>query len=382
MPPFTRQKTLESLASWWSDSNPPGATLNLHAATKPLMRLLYERQALDFLRKNNAIPLSSQTVPIYLSYLSWPYVSSSTKITILRHLATRVKSEREALVLKDSNMSHILLELVQTENWRVLGSTAVDVLSNLALHRSIAASICGPLVILLRDHEEHTEVLQRLLWTLCSIVARPVAAEAAVEANLLHHAEALLTSPNTEVCSLGCLILRNMASESITRALLEMGICELLVALLRDNIEDERSCIAGAAFDTLSPMASDPAVAEALVATEVLNHVATGLVSPRPRIRLSACSFLRQIGRHRFTVLAIVGAVPYDWLAGLLSDENDNVRGCAADTCRLIAFALTKIDEASTLDMRHAHKYWANRTFPTDKTPRLQWKGVIQIARS
>ncbi|KAF7350056.1 hypothetical protein MVEN_01307300 [Mycena venus] len=37
MPPLSRFETLPSIHSWWSDSNPPGATMSLHAVAKPLM---------------------------------------------------------------------------------------------------------------------------------------------------------------------------------------------------------------------------------------------------------------------------------------------------------------------------------------------------------
>ncbi|KAJ7494019.1 hypothetical protein FB451DRAFT_1551265 [Mycena latifolia] len=61
MPPFTRQQTWQSVRSWWSDSNPAGATIDLHAATKPLMKLMYHRQALRFVKRNRDVPLTPET---------------------------------------------------------------------------------------------------------------------------------------------------------------------------------------------------------------------------------------------------------------------------------------------------------------------------------
>ncbi|KAJ7494023.1 hypothetical protein FB451DRAFT_1551268, partial [Mycena latifolia] len=69
MPFLTRQRTLESVLSWWSDSNPPGPTINLHAAAKPLMKLMYDRQALAFVKRNRGVTLSRETVEIYWSYV-------------------------------------------------------------------------------------------------------------------------------------------------------------------------------------------------------------------------------------------------------------------------------------------------------------------------
>ena len=71
MPPLTRQQTLESVRSWWSDSNAPGPTINLHAAAKPLMRFMYHRQALGFIKENHGHPLSMEAMEIYQSYLGY-----------------------------------------------------------------------------------------------------------------------------------------------------------------------------------------------------------------------------------------------------------------------------------------------------------------------
>ncbi|KAJ7791243.1 hypothetical protein B0H14DRAFT_198398 [Mycena olivaceomarginata] len=77
MPPLNRQDSRPSIYSWWSDSNPGlrGPTINLHAAAKPLMRLMYYRQALDIIRKNRGSPLTSTVLETYSSYFPWDYVS-------------------------------------------------------------------------------------------------------------------------------------------------------------------------------------------------------------------------------------------------------------------------------------------------------------------
>ncbi|KAJ7118085.1 hypothetical protein C8R44DRAFT_738041 [Mycena epipterygia] len=71
MPPLTRQRTFQSIHSWWSDRNLPGATLNLHAASKPLMKLLYHRQVLDFIKTNRGTPLSEESLQIFSDYLAY-----------------------------------------------------------------------------------------------------------------------------------------------------------------------------------------------------------------------------------------------------------------------------------------------------------------------
>jgi hypothetical protein len=72
---MTRQASRTSLFSWWSDANPllQGPTINIHAAAKPLMKLMYHRQALEFIRKNQGIPLSKTMLEIYSSYFPWVF---------------------------------------------------------------------------------------------------------------------------------------------------------------------------------------------------------------------------------------------------------------------------------------------------------------------
>ncbi|KAJ7494041.1 hypothetical protein FB451DRAFT_450751 [Mycena latifolia] len=158
MPPLTRQRTLESVLSWWSDSNPSGATINLHAVTKPLMMLMYHRQALGFVKRNHGLPLSPETLEIYWSYLSWKYVSTSTKLAILEELKTRAGSEEDAHVLIHSNTVYKILHLLRSSplmhSWLNWPSAAI--LSNVASHsKSISSAVIDPLVALLRDSNEN-----------------------------------------------------------------------------------------------------------------------------------------------------------------------------------------------------------------------------------
>ncbi|KAK7028782.1 putative G protein alpha chain [Favolaschia claudopus] len=104
MPPLVRQQSRSSIFSWWSDSNPnlSGPTLNLHALAKPLMKLMYHRQAQEFIAQSRGTPLLSDLLCIFSSYLPLNYVSASTKITILAELIDRVdvggKDELQAIM--------------------------------------------------------------------------------------------------------------------------------------------------------------------------------------------------------------------------------------------------------------------------------------------
>ncbi|KAF7333302.1 hypothetical protein MSAN_02425300 [Mycena sanguinolenta] len=98
-----RERTLESVLSWWSDNNTTGATINIHAAAKPLMRFLYHRAVLDFIAKPRDV-LTIDDMEIYSSYLAYKYVSPATKCSILVELAKRAKSHVDGPTIANSMM--------------------------------------------------------------------------------------------------------------------------------------------------------------------------------------------------------------------------------------------------------------------------------------
>ncbi|KAJ7476525.1 armadillo-type protein [Mycena latifolia] len=186
MHPLTRQPTPASVLSYWSDRNPPGPTINLHAAAKPLMRFMYHREALEFIRRNGSTPLSSKDMQIYSTYLGYKYVSSSTKVAILRELQTRVESESDACVFADTLGLHLdtLLGSADAEIRRSM----CCVLVVLARHATTVPAVlrgkpCDRLVILLRD--ENREVSTSAAQALYILAYWPEGAQAAVDANVL-----------------------------------------------------------------------------------------------------------------------------------------------------------------------------------------------------
>ncbi|KAJ7494136.1 armadillo-type protein [Mycena latifolia] len=174
MPPLTRQQTFQSALSWWSDSNPPGPTINLHAAAKPLMKLMYHQAALGFVKRNRGVALSRETVEIYLSYVlygdyrlvrtpsnssdSWTYVSTSTKLVILEELKTRARSEEDARVLIHSDMVDAILQLLRSSSDNMssqLRGSSAAILKNVASHsKSTSAAVIEPLEALLRQVDD------------------------------------------------------------------------------------------------------------------------------------------------------------------------------------------------------------------------------------
>ncbi|KAJ7232554.1 hypothetical protein C8J57DRAFT_1533028 [Mycena rebaudengoi] len=252
MLPLTRQQTLESLRSWWSDSNLNlrGPTINIHAAAKPFMRLLYDRQALEFISTIH-IPLSPKDAEIYGSYLLCKYVSASTKSAILEDIYQKSHSHPEALVVH-THILHDILQLLEgpvaidTRMWKAIQ----PILRGLAERDATVAATCGSLVALLCDSDV-PQVIDGALWALCcapgikfppvttglsvehyrwileivsKLVRHESTAVAVVEANILSSVKKLLRSHRTDLhqpifSMLGSLALHKSTLMAVIRAL-------------------------------------------------------------------------------------------------------------------------------------------------------------------
>ncbi|KAJ7193604.1 armadillo-type protein [Mycena pura] len=154
MHPLTRQRTPDSVLSWWSDSNPTGPNINLHAAAKPLMRFLYHKEATDFVAKSRGTPLSSEDMEIYSSYLAYKYVSSDTKSILVRELQARVQSEKDGSTVADSLAMYLIDELLQSPDAGIVTPTCW-MLGQLARHKATLGAVllvkpCQQLVSLLQ----------------------------------------------------------------------------------------------------------------------------------------------------------------------------------------------------------------------------------------
>ncbi|KAJ7601398.1 hypothetical protein DFH06DRAFT_449599 [Mycena polygramma] len=160
MPPLTRQRTLESIHSWWSDNNPVGATISIHALAKPLMRMMYHSDAREFIKRNHGNPMSKDDRDIYLGYLECKYVSSATKTLILGDFHRRASSsEDEARTVADCLVAdpQLIGQLLTSMNANIQCS-ACTILGSLSAYESTARAIlslepCEPLVELLSDRD-------------------------------------------------------------------------------------------------------------------------------------------------------------------------------------------------------------------------------------
>ncbi|KAF7350485.1 hypothetical protein MVEN_01354100 [Mycena venus] len=361
MPPLNRQDTRPSVYSWWSDSNPglKGPTINIHAVAKPLMKRMYHRQALKFIRENRDRPLSTTTLETYSSYLPWNYVSPSTKDAILEDLSSRSASEADACALVKS-------PFVFNYITQMLGSPDVGaqiysckLLGELARHKSttsaiLEASICERLVSLLLDGE--TGVVAWAVFTLSQIARWLDGAQAIVDAKALDHVVELLESSSPNIREETCELVGRLAIHGPTAsAVLELQLCLRLVPLL---CFEDSGIIAKATY-ALSQIAHWTDGAQAILDAKILEHV---LISPMPgvsphkvsdyerpllkilgslrsTVREWACELIGRLASHNSTAPAIfeLELKPFTRLVSLLQEEDSLVVARAAYALSQIA---------------------------------------------
>ncbi|KAJ7276015.1 hypothetical protein C8J57DRAFT_1224151 [Mycena rebaudengoi] len=405
MPPLTRQQTFRSTRSWWSDSNPNlrGPTINLHAAAKPLMKLLYNRQVLDFIRNIEGNSLSAEDAEIYGNYLSCEYVSLSTKSAILEDLSRRAYSDPEALVVH-SNLFHDILKLLEgpvamdTRMWKAVQ----PILQRLAERDATADAACSSLVALVCDSRVPqvvegalvllSEVLpinfppvtsgaseakfldrildilgdlstaelrdQAIFRILVYLALHESTAVALVEASTLKYIEKQLRSPTATLHPGIYRILDNLVSHKSTAiAVFNMHLYDLLATLWRENSDGRQITLTVAVIKLLANIARWREGAEGLVTPKLLNDVLSGLQSLNDSIRLSMCALLHALVGHETTVQAVVTIVPREDIVVLLSDWNNRIRESAAETLRELDATLEIIDGL----------YYAYRILDNDK---------------
>ncbi|KAJ7494123.1 armadillo-type protein [Mycena latifolia] len=307
MPPLTRQPTLGSILSWWSDSNPSGATINLHAAAKPLMKLMYHREALAFMNTvRGSSDIEAKSLP------RWKYVSSATKIAILEELKTRARSEEDARVLIHSNMVYTILEIFQSISY--LGKSDLraelkTILWDLASHSKSTSAAVGELLVALLRRVGDSDVNDVALGfdLLRHIAYSPAGADGVVAANAQHYLLDGLRSPSSSIqwraYELMCALAKN---QSTAAAVIALNPCKQLVALSRQVCRcavdiDE----AWVALHVLIAIANWPDGAEAVVAAQVLDHVPKWFAS-RSSMRQSACQLVEKLAWHKSTAGAVM----------------------------------------------------------------------------
>ncbi|KAJ7439000.1 armadillo-type protein [Mycena latifolia] len=309
MPPLTRQRTVDSILSWWSDNNPPGATISLHAAAKPLIRFMYNRQVLGFIKKNRGTPLSKPTMEIYSSYLAFKYLSPSTKATILSELDARVASENDARAVAESfclDYVAALLDspdtIVRISTWKVLG--------DLAQHESTVSAVlgvnpCVRLRALLSD--KRIDVLETAVCALAWIIRWPDGAQSAVRAQILDCLVELLKLPNKEVRRWTCSAVGGLAQhQSVVATDFGLQFCVRLVSLLSD---EDTQVVENATY-ALSWITRSLDGAEAAINANTLKWIPRLLDSPNPLVQRWTCRIMGHLTLHPSTATAALKLNP------------------------------------------------------------------------
>ncbi|KAF7356379.1 hypothetical protein MVEN_00970300 [Mycena venus] len=337
MSSLARQDTRPSIHSYWSDSNPglQGPTINLHAAAKPLMRLMYHRQVLAFIRKNRDSPLSTPTLEIYLSYFPqvWNYVSSATKHAILEELISRSASKADACTIVDSPVFNSFVQM--------LGSTDVGtrisscrLLASVARHESnispiLELGVCHRLATLLRD--DNSQVIECTLDALCQVVHWSFPTDFLLQNDKMsEHVLKLLKSPLPGVREKACTLLGRLSSHRPLWSLMDFDACEQLVSLLGD----ENSGVAGEATYAITHIGR---WSDVVVDSPVFNGFVQMLGSTDVGARISSCRLLTSVAGYRSNISPILELGVCDRLATLLRDDNAQVIECTLDALCQVA---------------------------------------------
>ncbi|KAJ7184918.1 hypothetical protein C8R46DRAFT_1343896 [Mycena filopes] len=232
MPPLTPSDTIHSAHSYWSDSRPVGPTMSIHAAAKPLMRVMYHSQARKFIRRNHHVALSGRVMDVYLGYLAYKYVAATTKVLVLRDLCERVEDESPIIMDSLTVDSYLVPELLASRSagtrlWtcHLLGRLAnAESLTNAVT----ALGVLRRLVDLVSDAAARSEAI----YALSQISRWEAAARGMVEEHILLDVPSLLDASDPEVRGWTALLLGHLAShDSIAGLVLTLNPCLQLVLL-------------------------------------------------------------------------------------------------------------------------------------------------------
>ncbi|KAJ7628229.1 hypothetical protein DFH06DRAFT_723965 [Mycena polygramma] len=214
MASLSRPPTPQSTHSWWSDRNSIGPTISIHAAAKPLMRLMYHEQVRSFMRNNRDIPLSRATMEICFSYLAFKHVSPATKFLIVKELNARVDSSvgDAAMVARSLDSAwDVVTQLLHSADARIRQYTC-QMLGTLAPSYDSTSSrreVCVQLASLLGD--EATEVQSAALCAISQMSEGRDGVQAVADVQIWDYLPERLESRNFERGRIARVILANLA---------------------------------------------------------------------------------------------------------------------------------------------------------------------------
>ncbi|KAJ7622395.1 armadillo-type protein [Roridomyces roridus] len=293
MVPLQRTDTYSSLHSWWSDSNSMlrrGPTINLHAATKPLMRLLYHKQALSFIAQNRHEPLSALSLEVYSSYLLCKYVSFSTQRRVLKHLAERAYRQNDAREILQSPVLEQIPQLLGSPD-RVLRTRTSLLVGGLLAHKfsaTLMSGIVGKIVPMLKD-EGHPAVLKAL----AEISSHPDCAKA-VFTTAFSSIPELLDSDDVEIKRRTCRMIEKLVRSRPIASILPAIPMDKVVELLQDVNQE----VVHEAMTVLSLIAKHPDGAAAILSAPNFPAVIKLFDSKIDRMALRTCSLVDALVKY------------------------------------------------------------------------------------
>ncbi|KAJ7466759.1 armadillo-type protein [Mycena galericulata] len=326
MASLSRPPTRQSTLSWWSDRNPPGATISIHFAAKPVMKLMYHQQAMSFLRKNRGAPLSSTTMDVYSSYLTYKYVAAGTRVVILGALREAIaKSSGDAQTVADALLirSDIAVELLQSTHTEIL-KYICSLLGELASYKPTRVIVSASNLILMQTvsllRAKDPSVIESALNALGLIAKWTDSAQAVLDAGTIDFSRELVDSSKGQIRKSVCETLGSLARHEPTlRSVLESNLCAQLVSLLHDEDID----VVDSALYALDGTTGFPDGAKAAINAGVLDAIDRLLESSNIHVRDAACSMLENLASYEFA--AVGSRKRCALLVSLLRDPDNSV---------------------------------------------------------
>ncbi|KAJ7757399.1 armadillo-type protein [Mycena maculata] len=290
-----------SIESWWTDRNPPGTTIDLHALAKPLLKALHHQKALSLIAKGTDSLLENDSARDLGTYLTFKEIWSSTRALVLAHLSARAygdESDARAIVEGEAlDCAMFLIQSTKDVNLRGLACTLVgNVASYQALHAAILRlEPCADVADCLL--ERGSEIRASAMYALSQIARwSEDGARAVVETRALQSSAELLLSADSHLLSSTCFTLGNIAAHPSLKA----NVLELS-PLPGDHTQHRQSGVVQekAAYALACISAGSEAGAHAVVDAAVLPRAPTLLASTNPDTLAFTCFLLGNIARHK-----------------------------------------------------------------------------------
>ncbi|KAJ7838581.1 armadillo-type protein [Mycena olivaceomarginata] len=258
-----------------------------------------DRQAVQLMKKDHDLPLSTKSTKLFLSWLEYPNVGASTKNKILKHIAKKEVSDDDALEVAKSLLIHsgVIHQFLLTSDLQ-LQTYACDVLINLALKPSSAAVVvqanpCSSLVSL--SHGVTPTLTVRALRALYLIAKNANGGRAVIQAGALNYLDKLFSSSNMEVWAATCDMLWSLAIvDSTLESVVRAGPSRGLVTVLRGK--DTR--VVHKAATILALIAESEEGAQAVIAAGLLDLLDVIIQLPD---QTTICLVVQQLGSHDST---------------------------------------------------------------------------------